>query len=144
MASPTGSPTATPGSGNGAGAPHRDGQLEFSVQPPRCGVDQLKRGLLPPRRPDGRYCLVEVSARNIGTESRILLNDRQYMYDSAGGRHGADFWARFFFTNESIWATIDPGETVRGTLVFDIPNGSQPNRLELHDGPLSGGVTIPL
>jgi hypothetical protein len=139
---PTGG--ATPGpTGPGTGQNHRDGQLEFTVSSLRCGVDKLGSGLVT-RRPDGQYCLVGVSAHNVGSATRTLLNDRQYMYDAAGGQHGADFWARFFFRSENIWNPIDPGETVHGTLVFDIPAGSRPQRLELHDGLLSGGVTIPL
>jgi hypothetical protein len=37
---------------------------------------------------------------------------------------------------------INPGNSVDGVLVFDIPEGGQPDRLELHDSQFSGGVTV--
>jgi hypothetical protein len=33
---------------------------------------------------------------------------------------------------------------VTGTLVFDVPKGTKPSKLELHDSPFSGGVEVQL
>jgi hypothetical protein len=122
---------------------YRDGQLQFDVQSVRCGVDKLGSGLLA-RHPDGQYCLVKVDVRNIGTATRTLVHSRQFLYDQSGGQHQADYLARFFFQGETLWDSIDPGERVQGTLVFDMPVNASPLRLELHDGLLSDGVNVPI
>ena len=37
---------------------------------------------------------------------------------------------------------INPGSSVTGIVVFDVPKGQTPDDLELHDSALSGGVTV--
>lgn len=39
---------------------------------------------------------------------------------------------------------INPGNTVKGTLVFDMPKGTEPASIELHDSPFSDGITVQL
>ena len=36
------------------------------------------------------------------------------------------------------------GNTVKGTLVFDMPKGTEPASIELHDSPFSDGITVQL
>jgi hypothetical protein len=64
--------------------------------------------------------------------------------DADGADHAADFGARFFLPKQTLWNAVDPGSTVRGTIAFDIPADARPSHLELHDGPVSGGATVPL
>ncbi|WP_050803288.1 protein kinase domain-containing protein [Candidatus Protofrankia datiscae] len=144
--SPTGSaatpsPSATPAAA--IGVPVRDGQLQFTVTNIQCGVDELKAGFFP-RHPDGQYCLAEVTVSNVGGSDRTLALASQSLYDTTGARHGSDqLLSRAAFSNE-FWGNISEGERVRGTLVFDIPIDATPDHLELHDGPFSGGVTVPV
>ncbi len=138
-ATPSPSVTAIPG----IGVPVRDGQLQFTVTNVQCGVDELKVGFFP-RHPDGQYCLAAVTASNIGGSDRTLSLASQSLYDTAGARHGSDqLLSRASFSNE-LWGNISEGETVSGTFVFDIPVDAAPDHLELHDGPFSGGVTVPV
>lgn len=46
--------------------------------------------------------------------------------------------------SESFLNTINPGNSVDGTLVFDVPEGLAPAAVELHDSPFSGGATVTL
>lgn len=46
--------------------------------------------------------------------------------------------------NEVFLNEINPGNTVKGVLVFDMPKGTTPASIELHDSMLSGGVTVSL
>ena len=39
---------------------------------------------------------------------------------------------------------INPGNTVRGELAFDMPAGHKAVKAELHDSAFSGGVTVNL
>jgi len=134
---------AQPGGPAGLNVPVRDGQLEFVVRSWRCGVKQIGRGPLS-RRAKGQYCLAGVQARNIGKQPRTLTELYEKVRDTAGHRYGADLRGRLFFPDESIWDLISPGETVAGTLAFDIPVSAQASVLELHDGPISGGAIVAL
>ncbi|MEX5706832.1 serine/threonine-protein kinase [Parafrankia sp. FMc6] len=129
----------TPRSG-GLNTPVRDDQLEFTASKISCGVDRVGDGFLP-RRPSGQFCLVDMKITNVGTAERVLSNSNQYLHTSDGGRHAADFLARYWI-NDGIWDTISPGATVTGTFVFDIPVDAEAEELELHERPESQGVTI--
>jgi hypothetical protein len=127
----------------GVGVPVRDGQLEFVVKSWRCWVDKLSRGPLS-RRARGQFCLAGVEARNIGGQARTLVEWIEKLHDTDGRTYNADVRARLFFTDQTIWDAVDPGETARGTLAFDIPVDVEPAHLELHDGVLSNGTSVPL
>ncbi|MFL6130498.1 MAG: DUF4352 domain-containing protein, partial [Mycobacteriales bacterium] len=125
------------------GQPVRDGQLEFVVRSVRCGVGQLGSGTLS-SLPDGQYCLLRVDVTNVKDQSRRLYEPVQKLRDSAGEKHAADFGARLYFPEQTLWDEIPPGELVSGTMVFDIPADRQAVALELHDGIASGGVVVRL
>jgi eukaryotic-like serine/threonine-protein kinase len=128
---------------SGPGVPVRDGQLEFVVQSVQCGVPEIGRtGWL--RTADGAYCLIPVEVRNIGRESRQLNEWQVALHDSQGERHHADVSARWFVEQGNLWESVDPGASVQGTMVFDIPAGTEPVRLEFHDTLLSSGVELEL
>jgi len=132
------SPSASPTTPSGV-----DGTLQFTVTGVNCG--QTKLGSLWPRETaKGQYCLIQVSVRNTGPDAVTLSNLRQYLHDSAGKRHTADFFARWLIADGSIWNSIPAGGSVTGTMVFDIPKTARPVSLELHAGMLSHGVTIKL
>ncbi len=133
--------TAPPASGSQLGTPVRDGHLEFVVSSVRCGVPQVGSGLVK-RTADGQYCLADVRATNVKHDARTLYEPFQKLVDSAGHKHGADLTMRVVFRDQTIWDKIQPGQRVRGTMVFDIPKNGSATALELHDGIASGGVTV--
>lgn len=136
-----GSPPATAGSQ--LNEPVRDGNLEFVVSRVRCGVDQIGTGVLK-RSPKGQFCLVDVKVTNVKDDARTLYEPFQKLVDTAGDKHGADIAARFVYRDQNLWDKVQPGKRVSGTMVFDIPADARPQRLELHDGPISGGVAVTL
>jgi hypothetical protein len=136
-----GDSTAPPASGSQLGTPVRDGNLEFVVSSVRCGVPQVGSGLVK-RTADGQYCLADVRATNVKNDARTLYEPFQKLVDSAGHKHSADLTMRVVFRDQTIWDKIQPGQRVRGTMVFDIPKNVSATALELHDGVASGGVTV--
>jgi uncharacterized protein DUF4352 len=136
-----GDTTRPPGSGSQLGTPVRDGNLQFVVSSVRCGVAQVGSGLVT-RTADGQYCLADVRATNVKNDARTLYEPFQKLVDSAGHKHSADVTMRVVFRDQTIWDKIQPGEQVRGTMVFDIPKDVTATALELHDGIASGGVTV--
>jgi len=136
-----GDTTRPPESGSQLGTPVRDGNLEFVVSSVRCGVPQVGSGLVT-RTASGQYCLADVRATDVKNDARTLYEPFQKLVDSAGHKHSADVTMRVVFRDQTIWDKIQPGQQVRGTMVFDIPKDVTATALELHDGIASGGATV--
>ena len=122
-----------------------DGKFEFTVT----GVDCSKTSLgSAPVSTDaaGVFCLVNVSVANIGDEAQTLDSTSQYAYDAAGKKYSTDTEAAFYLegAGETLFEQLNPGTSVDGVLVFDVPAGTTLTKLELHDSMLSGGVTVNL
>ena len=138
-----GDSTAPPPGGNKLGAPVRDGNLEFVVSDVKCGVREVGSGLVK-RTAKGQYCLADVRVKNVKDDARTLYEPFEKLIDSAGDKHGADISMRLVLRDQTLWDKVEPGRQVSGTMVFDIPRDTRPEALELHDGPVSGGVTVRL
>ncbi len=128
------------------GTPVRDGKFEFTVSKMTCGVSKVGNEYLN-ETAQGQFCIVDLTAKNIGDEPQTFMSDNQeafigevkyssssaaaIYYASEQGRSGGD-WIK----------EINPGNQLRGSLVFDVPKGKKPERLMLHDSAFSGGVAV--
>jgi hypothetical protein len=95
------------------------------------------------RQARGQFVLVSVTVKNIGSEGKLFDGSSQYAYGD-GVRYTHDGTAEIYANKQSatFLNTINPGNTVSGVLVFDIPAGKKITKVELHDSPFSGGVTV--
>ena len=127
----------------GLNTPVRDGKFEFVVSRVRCG--QSKVGPAPfSRTAQGQFCLVDLSVRNIGQEGQTFADAYQRAYGPDGTKFGADSAAGLLANSggATLFTLVNPGNEVNDTIVFDIPKGTMLSKVELHDGPLSGGVSV--
>ena len=145
------------GSGNGAkggddkpaekvakiGTPARDGKFEFTVQKVKCGVAKVGTSMVGDKA-QGQFCLVTVKVKNIGKEAQLLDGSSQKAYAADGTEFSADSGAAIYANKnaETFLNDINPGNQVTGVVVFDIPKKVKLAKLELHDSPFSGGVTV--
>jgi Domain of unknown function (DUF4352) len=129
--------------GPGIGDPVRDGRFEFVVVGVRGPVPSL--GTEPwIHRAHGEFVLVDVAVRNIGDEPQVFTDSAQQAY-AGEARLDADGWAgRLLGDNAVGWETVNPGNELRGTLVYDVPPGTELTELDLHDSWFSGGVRVRL
>ena len=90
--------------------------------------------------------LVRVRVTNVGGEAQMFSGSSQKLRDAQGREFDADSGAAVLSVDdsESFLNTINPGNSVDGTLVFDVPKGQAPAAVELHDSPFSGGATVTL
>jgi hypothetical protein len=130
---------ATPG----VGAAVRDGQFEFVVSQVDCtrttlGQKQFQRAA------KGKFCVVTLSARNIGDGAQFFLSYAQKGLDAAGAEYGVDEIAGLYVNKDTktFLDRVTPGERVTGKIVFDIPKAATLTTLVLHDSLLSGGVQV--
>jgi hypothetical protein len=127
----------------GLNTPVRDGKFEFVVSKVRCGQPTL--GPAPfSRTAQGQFCLVDLTVRNIGQEGQTFADAYQRAYGPDGTKFGADSAAGVLAnaSGAALFTLINPGNAVTGTIVFDIPKGTVLSKVELHDGPLSGGAAV--
>jgi eukaryotic-like serine/threonine-protein kinase len=124
--------------------PVRDGQFEFVVRSVECGVRAVGEGL-GRREAMDQFCLVQMEVENIGREGRGFAAAHQYLFDTAGNRHDADWDATLRNGGRQLVSThLNPGQRLAGALVYDLPDAVELARVELHDGPFSGGASVEL
>lgn len=127
------------------GEPARDGKFEFTVTGSSCGNSTLKAGLLS-EKAQGVFCEVKVTVKNIGDKAQMFDGSAQKAFDAAGTEYSNDTAAELA-ANEgapTFLEEINPGNQVSGILIFDVPVGTKLAKIELHDSPFSGGVTVEL
>lgn len=129
----------------GLNQPVRDGKFEFTVTGVDCSRNVLGTDPITTQAA-GVFCLVNVTVANIGDEAQTLDSTSQYGYDAAGKKYSTDTEASFYLENggDTLFNQLNPGTSVDGVLIFDVPAGTQLTTLELHDSMLSGGVTVTL
>ena len=129
----------------GIGDPVRDGKFEFTVtKAPDCSRteigDQFTR-----EQAQGKFCIIAVKVKNIGREAQALSASDQYVYDGQGNRYSSSDSLWVLVSSDSpVYEDINPGNTRTARMVFDIPKSVKPAKIELHDSPFSGGVTVEL
>lgn len=125
----------------------RDGQFEFVVKSVTCGKPSVtdSSGYVT-KSAQGQYCLMDVTVKNIGDKQQYFSENDQKLLNSADQQYSPDITATLTNSNNSdaLIAQINPGNTVQGILVFDIPKDQTPVSVELHDSSFSGGVKVSL
>lgn len=129
----------------GIGDPVRDGKFQFVINrvSHRIGVGTLGTGITA----QGMFTVLHVLVTNIGTESQTLDDSSQYVFDGSGRKFDASTEADIYAnpSGDSMFLQdINPGNSVRGVIYFDLPQGDQAVKAELHDSAFSGGVTVNL
>lgn len=132
-------PTAdSPGLGDAV----RDGNFEFTVNDVQTGLTTIGESFTQ-ESPQGQFVLIDVTVTNIGEKGTALFDSNQILFDDQGRQHET--------SSSSIWLEeaislddINPGNSISGVLLYDIPTDAIPTSLELHDSMFSGGVTVAL
>lgn len=128
----------------GIGEPVRDGMFEFTVTQVETGVTEVGDEFLN-EQAQGQYVLVHITVTNIGDRAQSLFGDNQTLVDTEGREHSADSTAALYLDSaDTFFSEINPGNSVGGVVVFDIPADAVPAAIELHDSMFSGGVTVSL
>lgn len=130
---------------NGIGKEYRDGKFAFTVTKVKKGVKRVGGQYLGSTA-QGQYVLIYVTVENIGDKARTFNADNQTLYDTKGRKFDADTEATVMMGEKSkaFLEQINPGNSVDGILIFDVPHGVRLKAVDLHDSLFSSGVTVPL
>ena len=124
-------PTGVPGSAL------RDGNLEFVVS--EISTPTNWRG---DPRPKGQWIIATMTVRNLDDESQEFAANNQKLIDSDGHIYAADAEAAVSMNKSSMVVTMNPGGNITMKVPFDVPTGTLPTALELHNSVFSEGVRI--
>jgi hypothetical protein len=81
-----------------------------------------------------------MSVTNIGNEEITFFDDNVKLTNEAGQEYSADGTAGVYLEdNDTFLSGINPGNTLEGTVVFDIPADATPTAVVLSSGGLFGG-----
>ncbi len=127
----------------GIGTAVRDGEFSFTVtkmdKRARVGGDFLSKDA------QGVFLLVYITVENIGDEAQAFSGSAQKLYDAKGREFEASAEAAIYLQDsKSLYEKINPGNSVRGVVLFDIPKNTDPAAIELHDSIFSNGVKVKL
>jgi hypothetical protein len=123
----------------------RDGKFEFTVTGMKCGVPSVGDDVLG-QKAQGQFCLVAVDVKNAGGSAEIFDDSSQKGYDAAGAEYSVDSGAGVYANKDysTFLEQINPGNVVKGQLVFDIPKGAKLASVVLHESTFTAGVKVSL
>lgn len=129
----------------GLGDPVRDGKFEFTVTKLDCSKTKVGSQYLN-KKAQGKFCQVSLTIKNIGKEAQLFHGSSQKALDAKGTEFSNDGAAELYANDDSatFLNEINPGNSSKGKLIFDVPKGTKLTTLELHDSPFSGGVEVSL
>jgi Domain of unknown function (DUF4352) len=92
-------------------------------------------------RAQGVYEVVSMAVRNVGTEAQFFVMSAQKLKDNAGREYSAGLMDPPFLQEVN---NINPGLQVSVKLAFDVPPGTKPTQILLHESVTSHGATVNL
>lgn len=128
----------------GVGDVVKDGKFSFRITKIDKGLTQVGEDFTASKA-QGQYILVHVTVRNIGDEAQLFDGAAQKLIDSEDRQYDTDSAAALNLKDSNAFLNnINPGNSVSGILLFDVPKDFSIKAIELHDSPFSGGVEIGL
>lgn len=123
----------------------KDGKFEFIVNGVECGRPNVGSDFLT-KAAQGQFCLLSVTVKNIGNEAQSLFSSNQYLLNEQGQKFSADDASTLYAAPDgaSWYSDINPGNSVNGVIVFDLPKDQTPVSAQLHDSAFSNGVKVNL
>lgn len=126
----------------GVGEEVTDGNFSFVIN----GVERAA-AVADPDLPElqkaaaGEYVIVKMTVTNVGSETQTFFSSFNTLSDGTSVYQSDDeAWVYL----DNTLADLNPGDSVETAVAFDVPIGTDPESIELHDGPFSDGVTVGL
>jgi hypothetical protein len=125
--------------------PAVDGKFQFTVTGMKCGVPSVgPEGA--GQKAQGEFCLIDVSIKNVANTAEIFNDSSQQATDAKGAVYSVDSGAAVYANGDAstFLEQINPGNTVKGKLVFDVPKGTKLTSVILHESMYTPGIKVPL
>ena len=130
-----------PPAGAKLGTPVTSGDLEFTLSKFTCGVSVTSLGSK--LEPQGQFCLVEVSVKNVGKKEALLSDGDISLVDANGLEYSASS-ETLFVEGVLMFETINPGNKVAGLVYYDVPQDVKPTTATIKSGWFTKTQTVTL
>jgi uncharacterized protein DUF4352 len=126
------------------GKPATDGKFQFTVTGLECGLDRVGGEF--GEKAHGEFCVVSLSVKNVADTAEAIIDTSQQAIDGKGNTYSVNSTAGISAGGDSalLFENINPGNTARGKLVFDVPEGTELTAVILHESMYTRGVKVPL
>ena len=110
--------------------------MVFTITKVRAGVKSVGDEYLG-EKAQGQFVLVDVKVKNVGDEAVTLWGFEHKLIDGKGSEYSPNETAGIYVSEANALAEGDnPGNTAKGTIVFDMPMGAKPVEAQLPGGTL--------
>jgi hypothetical protein len=110
------------------------GDWSFTVTKIKCGVSRVGSQYLN-KKPQGQFCILALSVTNNGNDAGTLSSGNQKLLDKQGRTFSRDSEATIYADpGQNLFEQINPGNTLKGQIVFDIPKNTKPVQAQLAGG----------
>jgi hypothetical protein len=110
----------------------RDEGYQFTVTKVTCGVKRV--GSYLGEKAQGQFCLVKMRVKNVSKEPIHFSDENQALVDTKGREYSPDDEAWIYMDDSDAYAEINPGNTLKTTVPFDISKRTKPDYLLLKAG----------
>ena len=117
----------------GIGTPVILGDFEVTVTNVDKGVSHIGNDVLG-KDATGQYVIVDVTVKNTGKEAAGFSESEQKLVDTEGRQHSVSGDSLYLGDASMIYEMVNPGNTVTGKLLYDVPADAVPAKLELETG----------
>jgi hypothetical protein len=123
----------------------RDDDYQFTVTRVKCGVSRVGDEYFGDKA-QGQFCLVSMKIKNVGDEPINYSEENQALIDTRRREYSSDDEAWIHLDGSAPWGEINPGNTQKAVIAFDIPKKAKPDHLLLKAGVwgASDGVVVKL
>ncbi|SCL35935.1 protein of unknown function [Micromonospora rhizosphaerae] len=111
----------------GIGDKVRGGDFEYTVNSVKCGISQVGTSFLNTKA-QGTFCRVNVTAKNVTKSAHTFHADSILTAQDASGREYSPDGEAGMYGNEDAKGFLDeinPGNSVRANVYFDVPKGTK-------------------
>lgn len=117
----------------------RGGDFEFTVHGVKCGITKVGSQYLN-TKPQGMFCRADITAKNVTKSAHMFHADGSITALDAGSREYSVDGEAGIYGNEDAKGFLDeinPGNSVRANVYFDVPKGTKLTKLVFDAGLLT-------
>ena len=122
-----------------------DESYQFTVTKVTCGTRRIG-DQYGGETAQGKFCLVSLRVKNIGDDPITFSEENQALVDTKGKQYSPDDEAWIYMDDPAIFEEINPGNTLKAVVPFDVAKKAKPDYLLLKAGTFgfSEGVRVKL
>lgn len=144
------SPSASAAASAKLNQPADDGKFRFTITGFACGATKITQpdNSYVTSQAQGNFCVMNLTVKNIGNVAQSFHSSNQYIYNASNNQYSyslvASVHANPSNSRFSASENLNPGLTISGIVVFDVPKNVTPVYAILHDSGASSGVKVSL